>query len=254
MMDSMKKMFMAVVACGAMLVKVSAAPSEGALTESSAEPERSRGVVARMELAAFNAVCCDVVATITIEQGDEYLVEARGPEHIIRLIEPVVDGEGRLTIESAKEYKVRKDNAVTLRIVTPTLDLVYNEGVGNMYLKGTVRSKRMTVKNEGVGNIRFDDLQCEVLQVTNEGVGNIELAGEATVRAVFKSDGVGNINAYDLVTPDLTANLNGVGSIDCHVTERFTCAANGVGSIRYRGDPKHTNIRRGGIGKVRRVR
>ncbi len=207
--------------------------------------------MAHMELPEFNAVYCDVVGNITIEQGDEYLIEARGPEHLVLLIEPEVS-KGMLRIKASKEYKVKKNNGVTIRIVTPTVDMVYNEGVGNIYLKGTFETQMMTVTNEGVGNITFDNLQCEILQVMNEGVGNIVLAGKATKRAVFKSDGVGNIEAYNVEVPDLTANLNGVGNIECYVTERFTCQANGVGSIYYKGDPKHTNIRNSGIGKVRR--
>lgn len=247
----MKKALMTACLCGSMLV--AAMPLSASATDTSnAVPERSRGVVAHMELPEFNAVYCDVVANITIEQGDEYLIEARGPEHLVLLIEPEVNSNGVLTVKATKEYKVKKNNGVTIRIVTPTVDMVYNEGVGNIYLKGTFETQMMTVTNEGVGNITFDNLQCEILQVMNEGVGNIVLAGKATKRAVFKSDGVGNIEAYNVEVPDLTANLNGVGNIECYVTERFTCQANGVGSIYYKGDPKHTNIRNSGIGKVRR--
>ncbi len=218
----------------------------------SAVPEKSRGVVARMELPEFNAIYCDVVANITVEQGNEYLIEARGPEHLVLLIEPKVNSNGVLTVKATKEYKVKKNNGITIRIVAPTVDMVYNEGVGNIHLKGAFEAQMMTVTNEGVGNITFDNLQCDILQVMNEGVGNIVLAGKATKRAVFKSDGVGNIEAYNVVVPDVTAELNGVGNIECYVAERFTCQANGVGSIYYMGDPKHTNIRNSGIGKVRR--
>lgn len=220
--------------------------------EPNAAPERSRGVVARMDLPEFSAIYCDVVANITIEQGNEFLIEARGPEHLVRLIEPEVSKNGTLTVKSTKEYKVKKDNGISIRIVTPTIDMVYNDCVGNIHLKGTVKAEMMTVTNEGVGNITFDNLQCEILQVINEGVGNIEFTGKVAERAVFKSDGVGNINAYNLETPDLTADLNGVGGIECYVTQRFTCSANGVGSIYYKGDPKQTNIQNNGIGKVRR--
>ena len=170
----------------------------------------------------------------------------------MRLIEPEVSKNGTLTVKSTKEYKVKKDNGISIRIVTPTIDMVYNDCVGNIHLKGTIKTKMMTVTNEGVGNITFDNLQCEILQAINEGVGNIEFTGKVAERAVFKSDGVGNINAYNLETPDLTADLNGVGGIECYVTQRFTCSANGVGSIYYKGDPKQTNIQNNGIGKVRR--
>ena len=247
----MKKALMTACLCGSMLAAAMPLSALAADTPN-AVPERSRGVVAHMELPEFNAVYCDVVANITIEQGDEYLIEARGPEHLVLLIEPEVNSNGVLTVKATKEYKVKKNNGIDIRIVTPTVDMVYNEGVGNIHLKGAFEAQMMTVTNEGVGNITFDDLRCEILQVINEGVGNIILTGKATKRAVFKSDGVGNINAFDLETPDLTASLNGVGGIECYVTERFTCQANGVGSVYYKGEPKHTNIRSSGIGKVRR--
>lgn len=251
----MKKALMTACLCGGMLataIPLSASTVWNTVDAPSAVPEKSRGVMARMELPEFKAIHCDVVANITVEQGDEYLIEARGPEHLVLLIEPKVNSNGVLTVKATKEYKVKKSNGLTIRIVTPSVDMVYNEGVGNIRLKGTFESQMMTVTNEGVGNITFDDLRCDILQVMNEGVGNIVLAGKATKRAVFKSDGVGNIEAYDVVVPDLTAELNGVGNIECYVTERFTCQANGVGSIYYMGDPKHTNIRNSGIGKVRR--
>ena len=232
---------------------VNATPVWNTTPTTAASPETSRGVIARMEPGKFSTVYSEVVANIIIEQGNEYLIEARGPEHIIRLIEPEVSKGGTLTIKSTEEYKVKKNNGITIRIVTPTLDHAYNNGVGNMHVKGTVKASMMTVTNEGVGNITFDDLHCEILQVINEGVGNINLAGEATKRAVFKSRGVGSINAYNLITPDLTAGLEGVGGIECHVTERFICKAEGVGSIYYKGNPKHTNISSEGIGKVKKM-
>lgn len=248
----MKKLLVIALMCGCVFPMGATEMWSTTTVATNGTPEKSRGVVARMDLPEFSAICCDVVANITIEQGDEYMIEARGPEHIIQLIEPEVDKEGTLTVEATKEYKLKKNSGVAIRIVTPTIDMVYNEGVGNIHLKGTVKTKMMTVTNEGVGNITFDNLQCEVLQVINDGVGNVELNGLATERTVLKSDGVGNIKAYNLETTDLTADLNGVGSIECYVTERFTCRASGVGSIYYKGNPKHTNIRNDGIGRVRK--
>ena len=62
-----------------------------------------------MDLPEFSGIYCDVVANITIEQGDEYMIEARGPEHIIRLIEPEVSKEGTLSVKTTKEYKLKKN-------------------------------------------------------------------------------------------------------------------------------------------------
>ena len=251
----MRKRLMTALICGTMMAGIlplNAVAVTGTAIAPEATPESSRGIVAHMVLPEFSTIYSEIVANITIEQGDEYLIEARGPEHIIRLIEPEVSKGGTLTIKSTKEYKIKKGQGIIIRIVTPTIDHVYNNGVGNMHVKGTAKTQMMTVTNEGVGNVTIDNLQCEILQVINEGVGNIDLSGRATTRAVFKSEGVGSINAFDLITPDLMAELNGVGGIECHATERFTCKANGVGSVYYMGNPQQTNISNEGIGKVRR--
>ena len=212
-------------------------------------PERNPSVMARMDLPPFSGIYSDIVASITIEQGDEYFIEAQGPEHIIQLIEPVVQKEGgTLTIKAKKEYKVEK-RGLNIRIVTPKLELIYNEGVGDICTKGDFKAQMITITNKGVGNIAVSHIECQRMQVLHEGVGRVELTGKAT-HAVFKSEGVGNIQAYGLEVANLNAELKGVGGMKCYVTERFTCKSEGVGNIYYKGKPQQTNINSSGIGKV----
>ena len=249
----MKKTFLTTLLCCGMQAIMSPLSAMPVIETNSSEaeaPDKSNSVIARIDLPAFSGIYCDVVANITIEHGNAYLIEAQGPEHLIQLIEPEIQKEGgTLTIKAKKEYKVKK-NGVSLRIVTPQLGLIYNEGVGNICTKGAFKTQMMTITNEGVGNITVENMECERMQVINEGVGNVNLTGKAT-DAVFKSEGVGNINAYNFEVSDLNAYLDGVGSIECFVTERFTCEANGVGSIYYKGNPKQTHISANGLGKVR---
>ena len=228
---------------------INALPAWAATNTVSTTAADNSGVVARMDLPAFSGVYCDVVASIIIEKGDKYYVEAQGPEHLIRLIEPVVQKEGgTLTIKAKQEYKTKKQG-ITIRVVTPQLDLIYNEGVGDIRTKGDFKTQMFTITNEGVGNITVANIECERLQVLLEGVGKINIAGRAT-HATFKSEGVGGINAYGMQVANLNAELEGMGGIECNVTERFTCNAEGVGSVYYMGNPKQTNIKSSGIGKV----
>lgn len=214
-----------------------------------ATPEKNPGVTARMDLPPFSGVYSDIVASITIEQGDEYFIEAQGPEHLIQLIEPVVQKEGgTLTIKAKKEYKVEK-RGLTIRIVTPKLDLIFNEGVGDITTKGEFKTQMMTITNKGVGNIAVSHIECQRMQVLHEGVGKVELTGKAA-HAVFKSEGVGSIHAYGFEVANLSAELEGVGGMQCYVTERFTCKSEGVGNIYYKGNPKQINVNSSGIGKV----
>lgn len=250
----MKKTFLTtLLCCGTLAVAspLNAMPVDESNRSETTSSDKSSTVIARMDLPAFSGVHCDVVAHIIIEQGNEYFIEAKGPEHIIQLIEPELQQEGgTLIIKAKKEYKIGKEGLL-IRIVTPRLELIYNEGVGDIRTKGAFKAQMMTITSEGVGNITIENMECERMQVINEGVGNVNLTGKAT-NAVFKSEGVGNIHAYDFEVANLSAELNGVGSIQCNVIERFTCKASGVGNIYYKGNPKQTNISASGIGKVRK--
>ena len=245
----MKQTLQTLLLCGVMIVNALSTKASDVVNTTPYAAEKKQSVLARMDLPAFSGVHTDLVATITIEKGDQYFIEARGPEHIIKLIEPVGGKEGgTLTLEAKKEYKI-KDQGIVIRIVTPRIDLIYNEGVGNIVTKGSFTTEMMTITNEGVGNITVEDIECRRMQVLNEGVGNVDLSGKAT-HAVFKSEGVGSINAYKFKTENLNVELEGVGGIKCYVTERFTCKSEGIGHVYYMGDPKHTNIKSDGIGKV----
>lgn len=253
----MKRMWIIACLCSSMLaaapVKACAAWTTLQHTSvgATAVPEKSRGIVAHMQLPAFNSIYCDVVANITIEQGDEYLIEARGPEIIVHVIQPEVRN-GVLYIEATKEYKIKKGEGIHIRVVLPDIEHVSNEGVGNITFKGTTKVDIIKVKNEGVGNITFDDLQCRTIIVDNDGVGNVTLKGKSTESATFESDGVGSIYADKFEVAELTAKLDGVGGIHCYATESIICVSNGIGNIYYKGEPKKADIRQNGIGKVRR--
>ena len=246
----MKQTLQTLLVCCVMMVNAPLAKaSEEVIITTTNASEKKPGVLARMELPAFSGVYTDLVASITIEKGDKYLIEAQGPEDLIQLIEPVVKKEGgTLTLEAKKEYKI-KDQGIIIRIVTPRIDLIYNEGVGNIVTKGSFTTEMMTITNEGVGNITIENIECGRMQVLNEGVGNVNLCGKAT-HTVLKSEGVGSINAYEFKTENLNVELEGVGGVKCYVTERFTCKSEGVGHVYYMGEPKHTSIKSDGIGKV----
>ena len=118
----MKKILLIILLCCRMLVITSpldAMSINDANTSETTAYGKSNNVIARMDLSAFSGIYCDVVAHITIEKGNEYLIEAQGPEHIIQLIVPEIQKEGgTLTIKAKKEYKVKKE-VLLIRIVTP---------------------------------------------------------------------------------------------------------------------------------------
>ena len=231
--------------CTAEELPLAETPSE--LSESTSG--RSVKVVeAHINLAPFTAVRSDVVATIRYIPSDRHRIEAQGPERIISAIEARVD-KGVLHITSKGKLRMRRGERLILTVYGRELSTVRIDGVGNFKCSETVNADRLEIVNSGVGNINFEDIQCNDLVVKNEGVGNITLKG-ATTTATYMSDGVGSIYAYDLLSHDTTVNLNGVGSVQCHASERCEYTNNGVGNILYKGRPEVQRIHKNGVGNI----
>lgn len=220
------------------------------ISEVPSESSANKMVEAYINLDTFSELRTDVVANIKVVQGDRCRIEAKGPEHIISLIDASVK-EGELYVTFTKDIRMKNGEKVALTIYTPTLSRICQDGVGSIKCDGSFDTPKMDITNNGVGSVKLSDLRCELLTVSSNGVGGIDLSG-TTRKAIYNSDGVGSIDAYDMHSEATEVSLNGVGSIHCHASQRIDARNSGVGSIRYDGDPEKVNIHCDGIGSIRR--
>ena len=209
----------------------------------------SKEVEAYIDLTSFDEICSDVVANICIVQSDQSRIVAKGPEQIISHIEAKVK-EGVLRITVNKKLRMQNGESLSLTVYTPTLCRIHQIGVGSIKCSDRLDTPMMEIVNDGVGSVQIKDLHCDTLTVVSNGVGGIDLDG-CTKAAVYKSDGVGSIKAYGMESEYTQVKLNGVGSIQCHASKQLDARNNGVGSIRYRGNPESTNIHTDGVGTIR---
>lgn len=207
-------------------------------------------VEAYINLDAFTELCTDVVATIKVVQSDRSRIEAQGPEHVISVIDASVKA-GILHVTASKDLRMKNGEKLSLTIYTPTLSRIRQDGVGSIRCEGSFKTQKMEIINNGVGGVKMEDLQCQLLTVSSNGVGGIDLKG-ATEKAVYQSDGVGSIDAYDMISKVTEVRLDGVGSVHCHASERIDARNSGVGSIRYEGNPEQVNVHCDGVGSIRR--
>jgi len=200
-------------------------------------------------LASFTQLTLEGQGQVLIRQTDgPQRVTIEAPENYVEAIVFSVQGE-TLHIGRAKNITLSKGGLVHITIETPLLTSISNEGVGKIF-GGTFAVDNLKLDNEGVGSIKFSKLKVGNLVVDNEGVGNIQLAGEAQ-NAEYDNEGVGSIDAGELKSVRAKATNEGVGSISLHATESLTALNEGVGSIRYAGNPKHKDLKREGIGSIK---
>lgn len=119
-------------------------------------------------------------------------------------------------------------NAVTIRLVAPSLPKVVLRGPGNLELK---------------------DLRQPTLDIEMEGAGNIEASGRVG-KVVVRAGGAGNVDLEQLEATDADIRLAGFGNADISATGTVDAAIAGAGNVTLHRKPKalHSNI--SGIGNV----
>lgn len=220
------------------------------MNEPSTEKIVGKVVEAYINLNSFTELRTDVVASIKVVQSSRSRIEAQGPERIISVIDASVK-EGVLHVTASKDLRMKNGEKLSLTIYTPMLSRIYQDGVGSIRCEGSFKTQEMEIINNGVGGVKMEDLQCQLLTVSSNGVGGIDLKG-STEKAVYQSDGVGSIDAYDMISKVTEVRLDGVGSVHCHASERIDARNCGVGSIRYEGNPEQVNVHCDGVGNIRR--
>ncbi|SRR5574344_336782 len=199
----------------------------------------------------FSSIYTDVVANIEYTQTDKVSVVIEGPDNYVPLF-IVNENNGNLKINMKKGSRLSKGNVVTIHLSSPKFVSLENEGVGNIKLLGKIQGDAVVIKNDAVGNIKVENLLCNTLNVDSEGVGNLNLAGECRT-ATYSVDGVGNLNASDMKTQELDIDQEGVGNISCYASKRLIVKSEGVGNVKYAGNPQQKQINRSGVGSVKAI-
>jgi hypothetical protein len=222
-------------------------------------------------LKDYNAIDFSGMGDITYSQtpGKPSLT-IYGPSNYLEHITVKVEN-GTLIIGMDDNKSVRLSHGEKIKITTSstTLTNVLLKGVGNITIgklqvdKLDVNNKGvgdidisnlkigdLTVLNKGVGNIKISTVTGNNLNIESSGVGNVDLSGTAH-SAILTCKGVGDLNAEALQANVVEANCRGVGSISCYASESITATVKGVGSIRYKGNPKTKNLNKSGIGSIR---
>lgn len=202
------------------------------------------------KMKPFSKADVDLAGKVKFVQSTEgdYRVLLKCPDNYVDLFSFKVEGD-ELEMGFAKNlHKGIDSKDVAIIVCTPTLMQIDSEGLGSISID-SLKTPSLTIDSEGVSNIKIKGLTTETLKVESSGVGNIELHGSAKT-AEFECDGVGNINAEELKAVEVKAEVNGVGSISCFASERIRGDINGVGSLKYGGNPTEKKLQRNGIGSI----
>ncbi|MET0279637.1 MAG: DUF2807 domain-containing protein [Steroidobacteraceae bacterium] len=101
----------------------------------------------------------------------------------------------------------------------------------------------------GAGDVKIDAGTGEALAIVLSGAGQIRASG-ARQSLNARINGAGNMDLSQLRVVDATLYVNGAGNLQTLVTGSLKAEVNGVGSIRYAGNPAQVEPSIHGVGSI----
>lgn len=184
-----------------------------------------------LDLDGFDRVRINAVADVDIKIGRKFSVVLEAEDNIIDLVEVDVVG-GKLVIDMDNDYSIDTDEDIHFEITMPEL-----EGLDF----------------RGVGDVRVTDLDAEELEIECPGVGKLYCEGKAK-RLDIDFSGVGSMDLGDLVAARARVRVDGVGNVTVNVQDDLDVNVNGMGKVKYYGDPDKVRSSINGWGKISRAK
>ncbi len=166
-------------------------------------------------------------------------------ENLVSFIDTEVR-DGRLFITQKKKLFSR--SKIKLIIEYSDLEEVKVMGAALLKNEGIIRQKKLEIWMEGAGMIDLL-IESESLKVVLSGAGIVKLAGETNFQELNLA-GAGKLDSYDLESKSCKITVGGIGGANIYVTEELDATIEGIGGIKYRGNPEKILTEISGIGSI----
>jgi len=199
------------------------------------ERERDRREGGQVEtrnfpVSAFDNIELRGAAEVQINIGPEPSVQMTGTSKVLSGADVEVTGS-RLEVDFAKGRRWFGDTGrLKIVITTPTLKELESNGAGDMKLEG---------------------LAAGDLEMRLSGAHNVHASG--TIEDLkLELEGAGNVDFRDVTVTKADVTVSGAGNVEVHVENELKAEVNGVGAIRYSGDPQKVDSKLHGLGTISR--
>ncbi|TVQ92652.1 MAG: DUF2807 domain-containing protein [Bacteroidetes bacterium] len=200
-------------------------------------------------LDSFTEIDASGVFKIFLLEGENPHIRIETDENIHEYISYEVKRSTlKLKMESNQIYRpTRLDVYVTVN----DLGQIRLSGATSLEADHVLVSPEFSLHLSGAGDI---DLEVETEKLTTHvsGAGSLKIKGYTYMHDITLS-GAASLKCVDLITHITHIKLSGAGSANVYASEELNASISGVGSIRYAGEPRSTNISRSGVGSIRPI-
>ena len=180
-------------------------------------------------------------------QGDENSVKVKASDDNVFDYLKVKNNREVLTIKVQQEHF--DYDRIILYITFKDLKKINIEGGVRLQTKGYLDLDDFDLYVAGGAKIELD-MKAKDIQIIGEGGVLFELKGVAE-RLDIKISGAGHVDAEELKAKDVSIQIEGVGTGTVYATETLFAKVEGVGRVRYQGDPKVTRYI-DGLGSIKK--
>ncbi|MCB0838204.1 MAG: DUF2807 domain-containing protein [Bacteroidetes bacterium] len=204
-----------------------------------------------LQIASFTGIELSTSADVYISKGATQLVEVRGQQNLIDILETDVTSDvWKIDFPGC----VRNMDDLEIYITLPELTYAKISGSGNIVGQDTFSTSLMELKISGAGDISLEAIATQ-LDVKISGSGNMILgmdtdqltseingAGDLYLQGTAETHyslvrGSGNIEAFDLVTDHTEVKISGAGDAEVTANLQLDVNISGSGNVYYKGNP-----------------
>jgi len=149
-----------------------------------------------------------------------------------------------------KEEGVRMPgDELEYRVAPPAgLDRITLAGMGSVTATEPLTTGNLELGLEGLGRLDLEVTAQKVL-VTQVGQGEVIVRGRAQ-RVEVRAEGLGRVDLSGLETPEASVESEGIGEVRVFASEKLRVRANGMGAVRFSGNPAQTDVQTEGLTQV----
>lgn len=186
------------------------------------------------EVGEFTQIMLDGGFKVNLIQGDECSITVKTTNDDVFDNLKIKRNQNEVFIQmDASIFEYRR---VSLYITFKALEKLTIEGGVNLKTNGFLDLNNFAVHIEGGANIDLD-MKAQNVDVYGEGGFLFELKGVAEKLNVTIK-GAGHVSASELKTKDVSFIIAGFGTGSVYATNTLYAKIEGVGKLRYKGEPK----------------
>jgi hypothetical protein len=198
---------------------------------------------------AFSRLRIDGVFDVHLRQGDKEALQIEAREGMLsRIITRTEDGTLELSLE--RGLRMRK-KGIKVYITVQNLKKLTIGGVASVKSEALLQLDQLELEQHSVGTTQLA-LRCDRLTARLTGVGALELTGSGR-EVEMHNTGVGAIRAAGFEADVLGVENTGVGDVEVNARREISINSSGVGSVRYKGLAAVKEMRKSGVGSVRKM-